>query len=50
MGLGKTLTMIALVAADSEGYNAGNLALEESECNIGTTKATLIVVPPPRKY
>jgi SNF2 family DNA or RNA helicase len=44
MGLGKTLTMIALVATDLQG----KFAPEESACNIETNKTTLVVVPPPR--
>ena len=46
MGLGKTLTMIALVATDLQG----KFALEESACDIETNKTTLVVVPPPCAY
>jgi SWI/SNF-related matrix-associated actin-dependent regulator of chromatin subfamily A3 len=44
MGLGKTLTMIALVALDSEN----NQTFEDSEDEKYHTSATLVVVPPPR--
>ncbi|KAK2745444.1 hypothetical protein CKAH01_18266 [Colletotrichum kahawae] len=43
MGLGKTLTMIALVATDTEKRNE-ELVLQKSPNYVG---ATLIVVPPP---
>lgn len=43
MGLGKTLTMIALIATDLPGYQKDHLL---SDSLTGTT--TLVVVPPPR--
>lgn len=46
MGLGKTLTMIALVATDKDSYNTHMDTNEEGQLNVS---ATLIVVPPPRK-
>lgn len=45
MGLGKTLTMIALVATDTEKRNE-ELDLQKTSNYVG---ATLIVVPPPCK-
>lgn len=49
MGLGKTLTMIALVAADQEsGVDSGPHI--EGPNNAGRRPgATLIIVPPPRR-
>lgn len=44
MGLGKTLTMIALVAATVRKHQEGNLG---SADNAETDKPTLIVLPPP---
>ncbi|KAH8690625.1 SNF2 family N-terminal domain-containing protein [Talaromyces proteolyticus] len=46
MGLGKTLTMIALVASDLQIHNVGNATLDKRTYNFGTNKTTLIVVPP----
>jgi SNF2 family DNA or RNA helicase len=43
MGLGKTLTMIALVATDLQQ----EFALKESAGDIESNKATLVIVPPP---
>lgn len=48
MGLGKTLSMIALIATDSTQYQDSNLLLDPQGCEKGTTSATLIIVPPPR--
>jgi hypothetical protein len=47
MGLGKTLTMIALIATDSEPAKEHLAGLEEDECR--PVQATLIVVPQPCK-
>jgi SNF2 family DNA or RNA helicase len=44
MGLGKTLTMIALVAETVREHHVGNLG---SADNAETNNPTLIVVPPP---
>ena len=46
MGLGKTLTMIALVATDVE--SSGDVADADEGCHLDVP-ATLIVVPPPCK-
>jgi len=46
MGLGKTLTMIALVASDLD-VSAEAMGIEDNE---DLTSATLVVVPPPRVY
>jgi SNF2 family DNA or RNA helicase len=47
MGLGKTLTMIALVAATVRKYHAGNFRTEVSPNDTENNNPTLIVVPPP---
>ena len=46
MGLGKTLTMIALAATDLDRDNTDMDTSEDSQLSVA---ATLIVVPPPRK-
>ncbi|KAM6534447.1 hypothetical protein FALCPG4_004084 [Fusarium falciforme] len=46
MGLGKTLTMIALAATDLDGNNTD---MDTSEDCQQSVSATLVVVPPPRK-
>ncbi|KAK4144470.1 SNF2 family N-terminal domain-containing protein [Dichotomopilus funicola] len=48
MGLGKTLTMISLVATDLNRNLAGDFALDMSEETKPRVTATLIVIPPPR--
>lgn len=48
MGLGKTLTMIALAATDLDGDDA-QIHLDVGGDNKRHTPATLIVVPPPRR-
>lgn len=49
MGLGKTLTMIALVAADRDlGTNSASYNEFSNRTSRGP-RATLIIVPPPRK-
>lgn len=50
MGLGKTLTMIALIATDLQGYRTGEFAFEQSAYDVETNKTTLVVVPPPCVY
>lgn len=47
MGFGKTLTMIALVAASAQGHNGENLRLQGSSNDVENNNPTLIVVPPP---
>ncbi|KAH6619377.1 SNF2 family N-terminal domain-containing protein [Chaetomium sp. MPI-SDFR-AT-0129] len=47
MGLGKTLTMISLVATDLNRNLAGDFALDMSEETKPRVSATLIVIPPP---
>lgn len=49
MGLGKTLTMISLVATDLDRNPAEDIALDMSEETKPRVSATLIVIPPPRK-
>ncbi|QKX62057.1 uncharacterized protein TRUGW13939_09213 [Talaromyces rugulosus] len=46
MGLGKTLTMISLVAADLERENTKNGAFDMCTYSFESNDATLIVVPP----
>jgi len=46
MGLGKTLTMISLVATDLDRESA---ALDVDEDAKPCVSATLIIIPPPRK-
>jgi hypothetical protein len=53
MGLGKTLTMIALTATDLEPSSSlitQNDFLHDSERPLPTTSATLVIMPQPRKY
>lgn len=47
MGFGKTLIMIALVAASAQGHNGENLRLQGSSNDVENNNPTLIVVPPP---
>lgn len=49
MGLGKTLTMIALAACDLE-LNIHNNAFDLDEEGLLQVPATLIIIPPPRKF
>jgi hypothetical protein len=49
MGLGKTLTMIALVATDLDRSSTDTTAVESDEETRPLVSATLIVIPPPRK-
>ena len=44
MGLGKTLSMIALIAADLTGYHYGKFASIDDDVS---NKTTLVIVPPP---
>jgi SNF2 family DNA or RNA helicase len=48
MGLGKTLTMIALIATDLTGYCYGDFTMNESVDDDLSNKTTLVIVPPPR--
>ena len=54
MGLGKTLTMIALTATDLDGKCDSDLKLKTEASRSGLSKphvlATLIVIPPPREF
>jgi hypothetical protein len=50
MGLGKTLTMIALIATDLQGYSYGESTSGRALDSAACSKATLIIVPPPRRY
>jgi SNF2 family DNA or RNA helicase len=48
MGLGKTLTMIALVATDLDGYKYPGLNMDRNEEGRLEVPATLIIIPPSR--
>ena len=48
MGLGKTLSMIALTATDLPGYSYEEAAVGEGADEGPPDTTTLIVVPPPR--
>lgn len=48
MGLGKTLTMIALITTDLTQCQDTKLPLSPQGFEKGMTTATLIIVPPPR--
>lgn len=50
MGLGKTLSMIALIATDFKGYHCGNFAVHSSINEDVSNKTTLVIVPPPGSY
>jgi hypothetical protein len=52
MGLGKTLTMIALAATDLSMSSLQGQPLKEDDLDDHKRPvlATLIIVPPPRKY
>jgi SNF2 family DNA or RNA helicase len=47
MGLGKTLSMIALIATDLKGYHYGDFAGHGSIDKDLSNKTTLVIVPPP---
>ncbi|KAI1074222.1 SNF2 family N-terminal domain-containing protein [Whalleya microplaca] len=47
MGLGKTLTMIALVATDLEATEPLTADMEDSETGKQDITATLVIIPPP---
>lgn len=50
MGLGKTLTMIALVASDLDGtINTTKDSMEREVEDKPCIATTLIIIPPPRK-
>lgn len=49
MGLGKTLTMIALAATDLEPKQYEAFSVADVSVEDGHNGATLIIVPPPRK-
>lgn len=49
MGLGKTLTMIALAATDLEIEHHDDFSRVDVAADEGHNGATLIIVPPPRK-
>ena len=49
MGLGKTLSMIALVATDLDRDNVAGIAIDMDENSKPGVSATLIIVPPPCK-
>jgi len=53
MGLGKTLSMIALVASDLSTDHVQGQSLQEDDADehaLPPVSATLIIVPPPREY
>jgi len=47
MGLGKSLTMISLVATDLDRNSTGNVAVDIDEKAKPRVSATLIIIPPP---
>lgn len=49
MGLGKTLTMIALAATDVEQGQHAVVPTENGMGNLIHINATLIIIPPPRE-
>lgn len=49
MGLGKTLTMIALAASDVENPDSAWYAFQQLQHGKQKAKATLVIVPPPCK-
>lgn len=50
MGLGKTLTMIALAATDLDTDMNGEADMEVDEEDKTHVLATLIIIPPPRRF
>jgi SWI/SNF-related matrix-associated actin-dependent regulator of chromatin subfamily A3 len=50
MGLGKTLTMIALVAMDVEAEKDEDTDLDDMDRECRDVEATLVIIPPPRKH
>jgi hypothetical protein len=46
MGLGKTLTMISLIATDLPGYQSNAVSLEHP-LDGSSNQTTLVIVPPP---
>lgn len=49
MGLGKTLTMIALAASDLDNPDSAWFTFQQLQNEKYKVRATLIIVPPPRK-
>ncbi|PMD50139.1 uncharacterized protein K444DRAFT_546687 [Hyaloscypha bicolor E] len=47
MGLGKTLSMIALIATDLKGYRYGDFVMHSSIGEDLSNMTTLVIVPPP---
>jgi SNF2 family DNA or RNA helicase len=47
MGLGKTLSMIALIATDSTGYHCRDSVIYGNTDDDVSNKTTLVIVPPP---
>lgn len=50
MGLGKTLTMIALIATDMDVEKELDSRLEDIETDKEDTTATLVIIPPPSMF
>jgi hypothetical protein len=50
MGLGKTLTMIALVATDIDADKTIVTDVEETDTDLRDVAATLVIIPPPSKH
>ena len=50
MGLGKTLTMIALVATDLNATKENITHAENEEGGKRDVSATLVIIPPPRSF
>lgn len=49
MGLGKTLTMISLVAGDLDSMQEGDRHMYGNEYDEPHISATLVIIPPPRQ-
>lgn len=49
MGLGKTLTMISLIAADIDAVNSATSGSQHPTSHHDQPGASLIIVPPPRE-
>jgi hypothetical protein len=50
MGLGKTLTMIALAATDIGSDNDAKMYMDIDEDDNRYVSATLVIIPPPRMF
>jgi len=50
MGLGKTLTMISLVATDLNATGEKITHVDNEESGRRDVSATLVIIPPPRSF